>query len=47
MDPEPRFAWNGDSTVGYEVLGDGPFAGRGEHELKGAPDRRHLYRVVQ
>jgi pimeloyl-ACP methyl ester carboxylesterase len=24
MDPEPRFAWNGDSTVAYEVVGDGP-----------------------
>jgi hypothetical protein len=24
MNPEPRFAWNGDSTVAYEVVGDGP-----------------------
>ena len=24
MDPQPRFAWNGDSTVAYEVVGDGP-----------------------
>jgi hypothetical protein len=24
MNPEPRFAWNGDSTVAYEVVGNGP-----------------------
>jgi pimeloyl-ACP methyl ester carboxylesterase len=24
MNPEPRFAWNGDSIVAYEVVGDGP-----------------------
>lgn len=22
--PETRYAWNGDSTVAYQVLGDGP-----------------------
>jgi hypothetical protein len=24
MNPEPRFAWKGESTVAYEVVGDGP-----------------------
>jgi len=24
MNPEPRSAWNGDSIVAYEVVGDGP-----------------------
>jgi hypothetical protein len=23
MNPEPRFAWNGDSTVPHEVVGEG------------------------
>lgn len=67
MSPEPQFAWNGDSTVAYEVAGDGPvdlahvpgfinnllvegsrlvFQDRGEHELKGVPDRWRFYRVV-
>jgi hypothetical protein len=23
MNPEPRFAWNGDSTVAHEVVGEG------------------------
>jgi class 3 adenylate cyclase len=36
------------STVRYLVAGSGlTFEDAGEHELKGVPDRWHLYRVVK
>jgi class 3 adenylate cyclase len=35
-------------TVKDLVAGSGlTFEGRGEHELKGVPDRWHLYRVLE
>ena len=41
--PETRYAWNDDVAL----AGSGfVFEDAGEHELKGVPDRWHLYRVV-
>lgn len=50
--PETRYAKTVDGVhIAYQVLGDGPvdivYLDRGEHELKGVPDRWRLYRVVE
>ena len=41
--------WVGDAAVGYQVVGEGQvdlaFEIACEHELKGVPDRWHLYQV--
>lgn len=52
--PEPRYTSASDGTsLAYQVVGRGrhdivcfAFEDAGEHELKGVPDRRRLYRVV-
>jgi hypothetical protein len=42
--PDIRYARSADGThIAYQVAGDGD---RGERDLKGLPDRWHLYRAV-
>jgi hypothetical protein len=51
--PKTRHAHSGDAGVAYQVVGDGPIdlvvrsglrlANRGEHSLRGVPDRWRLY----
>ena len=50
--PKTRYVWSPNqvwtsSTVKYLTAGSGLVSeDAGEHELKGVPDRWHLYRVV-
>jgi hypothetical protein len=50
--PQTRYALSGDISIAYQVLGAGlvagsgiTFAERGEHALKGLPDRLRLFAV--
>jgi hypothetical protein len=45
--PEVRYARSGDTSIAYQVVGDGPFADRGSHTSNGVPGDRELHAVAR